>query len=379
MRVLLIADYSKDALQSMQHFVIMMENGLNAEHQVTVLRPPIFFGHISTPSLFINKWLGYLDKYLIFPWILMFASKQADVIHFCDQSNAPYVWFVSKKPHLVTCHDVLAIQSALGMHSQHPTGFTGRIYQHFIHHGLAKAQLVACVSEFTRSELHELGLVDAKNIITIENGFNYQYAPMPENEAWLRLSKYGLTRGLSFLLHVGGNIWYKNRSGVIELFALIRKNYKGPLNLVMAGKPLTHELRSLVATLDIAPHLYELSDINNEELCALYSVAKALIFPSFHEGFGWPIIEAQVCGCPVFTSDREPLRSIGGKAARYFDPTQLEHAATVVCAGLEDRECLREKGFVNACRFSTDTMIKKYIEAYQTLCDYRDNTNKRTH
>ena len=65
----------------------------------------------------------------------------------------------------------------------------------------------------------------------------------------------------------------------------------------------------------------ELTNITNEDLRALYSKATALLFPSLREGFGWPIIEAQACGCPVFTSDRVPMTEVGGDAAIYLDPT----------------------------------------------------------
>ena len=71
----------------------------------------------------------------------------------------------------------------------------------------------------------------------------------------------------------------------------------------------------------------ELVSVQNEDLRALYSTATALLFPSFQEGFGWPIIEAQACGCPVITSNRTPMTEVGENAAIYINPDSPEEAA----------------------------------------------------
>ena len=60
------------------------------------------------------KWLGYVDKFALFPPELRRAMAWADLVHVCDQGNAMYMRYLQNKPHLLTCHDVLAIRSALG-------------------------------------------------------------------------------------------------------------------------------------------------------------------------------------------------------------------------------------------------------------------------
>ena len=88
----------------------------------------------------------------------------------------------------------------------------------------------------------------------------------------------------------------------------------------MAGKPPTADMQRLVKEEGLAGRIIFLTRVSNEQLCALYSRAEALLFPSLRERFGWPIVEAQACGCPVVTSDRPPMNCLGGSATLLANP-----------------------------------------------------------
>jgi glycosyltransferase involved in cell wall biosynthesis len=94
-----------------------------------------------------------------------------------------------------------------------------------------------------------------------------------------------------------------------------------------------------------------------------------MIFPSFQEGFGWPIIEAQACGCPVATSNRPPMNEVGGNAAIYIDPDNPESAAAAVQRALSRIDGIRELSLANAARFKCSTMIDSYLSLYDKVCD----------
>jgi glycosyltransferase involved in cell wall biosynthesis len=115
----------------------------------------------------------------------------------------------------------------------------------------------------------------------------------------------------------------------------------------------------------------ELGGVYDEDLRALYSGAVALVFPSIHEGFGWPVIEAQACGCPVFASNRPPLPEVGGAGAFYFDPEDPGGAAAVIAAGLDRLDALRAAGLENVQRYSAEAMAGAYIRIYRRLLDAR--------
>jgi glycosyltransferase involved in cell wall biosynthesis len=127
--------------------------------------------------------------------------------------------------------------------------------------------------------------------------------------------------------------------------------------------PLLAEIKE--ATLD--QDITVLKSVPDETLRALYSVARAFIFPSLAEGFGWPILEAQACGCPVVTTDREPMRQTAGEAAIYADPeTWTEAAINVLEMDQTQRSALVAAGRANAKQHSVKRMVGSYIEFYRS-------------
>ncbi|MDM0050009.1 hypothetical protein [Variovorax sp. J22R115] len=84
-------------------------------------------------------WLGYLDKYVLFIPSLALQSRWADVVHICDHSNGMYVRWVKRKPTMITCHDVIAMQAAKGLIAGWNVGWTGRLFQRLKASGMAKA------------------------------------------------------------------------------------------------------------------------------------------------------------------------------------------------------------------------------------------------
>jgi glycosyltransferase involved in cell wall biosynthesis len=368
MRILLVANYIPDSQQSMQRFAAMLERGLlESGHDVRVLRPPVIAGKLPSRGV-AAKWLGYVDKFLLFPRMLRRTAQWADVIHLCDHSNSLYVKHLKGRDHLITCHDLLAVRSALGQIAQQPTGWTGRQLQHMIVDGLMAAQHVACVSDATREDLCKVARVTEERTSRVYNGLNYAYAPMERQEAEARLLHLGIATDGPFVLHVGGNQWYKNRLGVLRIFSLLCKRPETQnLRLVMVGKPWTLVMRRLAQERQIEAGVLELVSISEEDLRALYSRASALLFPSLEEGFGWPVIEAQACGCPVVTSNRRPMTEVGGDAACYIDPEDPESAVAGIIQVLQSPSHYRELGLRNAARFSTAQAVQAYLEIYKKV------------
>jgi glycosyltransferase involved in cell wall biosynthesis len=234
--------------------------------------------------------------------------------------------------------------------------------------GLIKAKHVVCVSEATRRDLLRITGIAEQRVSRIYNSLNYPYSRMSRHEAVARIQKFSIDPNAPFFLHVGGNQWYKNRLGVLRIFACLKKrSLPRNLNLIMVGKPWTAEMRRFVVEAGIADATFELMGIANEDLRAFYSTATMLVFPSLQEGFGWPIIEAQACGCPVLTSNRPPMDEAGGDAAIYVDPEDWESAANAIRRVLEKADNLGESGLQNAGRFSTPSMIGSYVALYERI------------
>ncbi len=382
LKVLLIGNYPHDNQESMQRFAALMvrallERGISVE----LLSPLPIFGRLVKSGNGVGKWLGYLDKFLIFPHTLRRkikaeARRSRLVVHICDHSNSPFVRALDGVPHLVTVHDLLAVRSALGEFPQNPTRWSGRILQAMILAGLRRSQRTVCVSEATRKDLLRLTTCSGNYSDKVLLALNYPYAALNASAAERVLqplfAKLKAPVPRSFLLHVGGNSWYKNRPGVLRIFAALpRSEDLRDLTLVMAGAPPSDELERLCRVLEIEGRVCWTGKVSDDELQALYSGAEALVFPSLAEGFGWPPLEAQACGCPVIVSDRASLPEVAGDAAVFIsqdDPAEGARAVETVLKRPEaERNDARECGFQNVARFSVERMVKGYLKVYEQL------------
>jgi glycosyltransferase involved in cell wall biosynthesis len=370
--VLLIGNYPADQQQSMQRFATMMLRGLAAANvPVELIQPKPFLGRISFAGPFVAKWLGYLDKFLFFPHQLKRKLAAGfELVHICDHSNAMYCMHVGERPAIVTCHDLLAIRGALGEETGCPASAAGKYLQRWIVFGLCQASAVACASSATlRDAQRVVGQRGGRpELLLIHHGINYPYRQVSVDRARALLSRVeGLDSDRPFALHVGSNLRMKNREGVLRIFALTKNEWEG--QVVFAGQELTPKLRSLGEKLDVLERVVEVKAPHNELLEALYSTALVLLYPSRFEGFGWPIIEAQACGCPVICSDREPMSEVGGDAALTADVDDEPAMARLVLRLIDPAERARwsKKSLENAERFRAEDMIARYIELYHSL------------
>lgn len=369
MNILLVGNYAFDAQQSMLRFADVLERGLTqAGHTVRCIRPSIAVARLWPIPGTLRKWAGYTDKYLLFPLQLRRELGWADVVHVCDQANSLYTRYLNGVPHLVTCHDLLAVRCAKGEFAGQRVGWTGRQYQKMIIAGLNRAEHIACVSEATRRDVERLTNHRNGRLTVVRNGLNHDYQRLPADEAIATLKQAGVDNSRPFFLHVGGNSWYKNRLGAIAIFHELRQHPgMKDFRLIMAGHRWTGEIHRFVREHNLAGEVVESVLPDNDILCALYSTATALLFPSLEEGFGWPVIEAQACGCPVITSNRAPMTEVAGGAAVYIDPEKPTAAAAEIVRRFSDLPAIGRNGMQNARQYSTKQMIEAYLDLYARI------------
>ena len=386
--LILIGNFLPDRQESMLRFEQLVSDGMSGRGwRVDTWRPePRFTTWIRTYRYGgLPKYLGYLDKFFVFPRQIR-ARRQAfpsdTIFHIIDHSNAVYAQHFQGSRLLVTCHDLLQIRSALGEFPQHHVSLTGRRYQQWILDHLSKLKHAVCVSEKTRADLLRLTGLSPEAAQIVYLGLNYSYRPMPRVEAETLLRKTCERNGITttrwqealagrFFLGVGGAQWYKNRTGLVSIFAESQKHSNAPKHLVLVGPPLEAEQNTVLEKQSLTGSVLRLSGVSNEELRALYSLAVALLFPSWEEGFGWPIVEAQACGCPVFTSNRPPMTEIGGKAAGYVDPADPVSAAAVIAQALPFLDRMSTDGLGAAAHWSVDRMLDGYELQYSMAAQER--------
>ncbi|MGH9587672.1 MAG: glycosyltransferase family 4 protein [Acidobacteriaceae bacterium] len=363
MRILLVANYAPDGQKSMARYSRLLDAELRKRGFATeLIRPVPLAARFVSPSNPLFRWLAYLDKFLLFPPRLWLHARRTDLVHVCDHSNSFYLRWTGSTPNLITAHDALAIRSGLGEFPKNPTRWSGIRLQRWILRGLAHAGRIVCVSQKTRQDFESL-LPGGPAMIVIPNPLDKGFHPArAEDTAALRKS-LGIAPHEEYLLNVGKENWHKNRPGVLRIFAELRKLSRfHSTKLVMAGAPLPPALRKMAEDLG---GVVDCVDLPDSQLRALYTGALALLFPSLEEGFGWPILEAQACGCPVITTARPPMSEVAGAAAILIDPEDEKAAAAVIDARIGEREALRQAGLENVRAYSIEAAMDRYCEVYR--------------
>ncbi len=196
-----------------------------------------------------------------------------------------------------------------------------RLYLNFMtYHQLKSADHIIAVSEATKEDIVKKVGINPKKITVIYEDYNQKLVkPVKGNKLLNTLSKYKL-ENQDYFLFVGTIQPRKNLERLIRAFSVIASEAKQSqnqiaaspsaprndnVNLVLAGGKgwLADEIYQLPKKLGIADQVKFLGYVPDEDLPALYSGAKAFLFPSLFEGFGLPILEAWACNCPVLTSN----------------------------------------------------------------------------
>lgn len=316
-------DQSRPHFSSMPRFTRMLAEGMqNRGHKVEVWSPRSSLFRIPAPGP-VKKWMGYADQYLLFPAEIRRRFKECapdTLFVFTDQAQGPWVPMAAGRHHVIHCHDFLAQWSAMGKIAENRTSWTGRRYQSLIRQGYSHGKHFISVSQNTRKELHLLLPESPLSSSVVYNGLNSCFRPCNPLNARKTLedtARLDLTEG--YLLHVGGNQWYKNRPGVVRIYNTWRSLYKTKLPLLLIGEPPAPSLLKMIEESPFRADIHMLSGMEDELVRMAYAGASVFIFPSLAEGFGWPLAEAMASGCLTVTTDEAPMTEVAGKAG-FFIP-----------------------------------------------------------
>lgn len=208
-----------------------------------------------------------------------------------------------------------------------------------------RAELILTVSNSAAHEVIEHLGVSQSRVVTIGSGvaeeFNSNHVSSLDNKVKALLKKLRITR--SFLMHASAFDQRKNFEGLIKAFAdipqLIRKDYQ----LVLVFKFSEHrgevkKLYQLAKGLGLSrDDLILTGYVDDQELRTLYSLCYLFIFPSFHEGFGLPALEAMACGAAVVGSNITSIPEVIGKEDALFDPYSTESIKDIIVRALTDQ------------------------------------------
>lgn len=287
-------------------------------------------------------------------------SVDADVVHLLDGSHA-YVarWLPADVRLVVTSHDLIPLLQAVGRLAGPRPGRLAEATLRESVRRLESAAVVVADSSSTRDDLVRETAVGLERVRVVHPALPLEWTTDPPPPALNR-------RPGSRVLHVGHDAFYKNREGVLRIFARVVRRVDA--ELVMVGPPPDSARRELVSELGLEGRVSWRTEATDGDLRFLYRSARVFLFPSLYEGFGWPPLEAMANGCPVVCSCHGSLAEVAGPAA-LTAPAEDEEALADHCVRLlrdpDEAERVAARSVEHAATFTLDRMGRQTLDAYR--------------
>jgi glycosyltransferase involved in cell wall biosynthesis len=288
-------------------------------------------------------------RYVTYPRIIR-SKVRSGLLHVLDHSFADLLSYARPGVKTVaSLYDLIPLVAPGGLRPAQQERFRRTVGN------LRRADAVVCCSDYTRDEAVRLLGIKPERLHVVSLGATELPLPCPGAAA----------RAASlppFFLSVGSVLLRKN----LKLLPAILSKLPAP-TLVRIGQTLPSSLAD-----EIRHHatLIELGSVSDAELAAWYRHATATLVPSTHEGFGLPVVEAMLVGCPVVCSNATSLPEAGGDAALYFDPTDPAAAAEACLQLLNDKDArarVAEASRSHARRFTWQAYWDRLQGVYQKL------------
>lgn len=247
---------------------------------------------------------------------------------------------------------------------------------------LKQANVLLSISASSGQEaVNYLGF-DQEKVINISTACDAQFVHLDVTERDYEHFKdtYNITR--PFVMYTGGIDYRKNIEGLIRSFADLPNEIRNQYQLaVVCSVQETDRVRlsNLAKEYGLSKTDYIMTGfVPEEDLVKLYNACTLFIFPSWHEGFGLPALEAMKCGAPVIASNNSSLPEVVGLDEALFDPRNDEAITAKIKQGLTDekfRERLVKHGIEQAKKFNWDDIAKTAIKAIET--NYADKLSDK--
>lgn len=236
---------------------------------------------------------------------------------------------------------------------------------------LKRAGLLLSISDHAREEAMAALDMAGERIVSISTAHTDNFRPHPLNEADKHefFTRYGIT--LPFLMYNGALESRKNLDRLMQAFSLLPSELRSRHQLLFVGKVSDLDrlhLEHLAKKLNINDHFVLTGYITDDELVAFFSHCALFVFPSMHEGFGLPALEAMACGAPTIGSSTTSIPEVIGRADALFDPLDPNDIAAKITHALTDEnflQSLRQHALAQAAKFSWDICAKRAIAAFE--------------
>ena len=247
---------------------------------------------------------------------------------------------------------------------------TRLFYQLLTRYSVHRSDITVVISDFIRRKvLQYIPGVRAKadKIRVVQNGVGSEFRSFHHRQEIEQMKQRYRIKG-KYLFCVGSFASRnKNLLRILEAFCNLPLRLRSEYQLVIAGEFLSTvpEASRVIERLRAEDYIRCLGYVPDDDLPLLYNGAEVFIFPSLHEGFGIPVLEAMACGTPVMTSNVTAMPEIAGGAAMLVD--EMTNSIREILANENLRKDLSEKGQARAKSFSWLATARKTLDIYEEV------------
>lgn len=351
--------FTQQKYGGISRYIFELSKNLNIIDQDARILAPIHINSYiknsqNTIGIYIKKYPKFTKRifrnsnFIASKIYLMNNIKRSNLLHETYYSN--YSIAPTHTPKIITVHDLI--------HEIFPQNFnvndkTAEIKKRAIE----RANHVICISEHTKQDLITILDIPESKISVVYHGISELIGDEPNHIFD------------PFFLYVGQRNGYKNFEILLKTYAhshFLRNSFR---IIAFGGGSFTQEEYKLMTALNL--NLNSISQISGSDgiLKSLYQQAVALIYPSLHEGFGFPPLEAMMYGCPTIAANASCIPEITGSASLLFNPLSVDDLLEKIESVLNNdtRTQLIEKGLTHHQKFTWEKCAKETLGVYQSV------------
>lgn len=263
-----------------------------------------------------------------------------------------YVSLTTDVPQVAVIHDLNFVHFPQDIPRKH-RGYLLRNFPRFAQ----KAKHIVTVSNYSKEDLIQTYGIAPERITVGHNGAADWFQPVESVHQEVIRAKYA--SGLPYFLSVGALHPRKNIVRLLQAFDSFKAQSDSETQLVIVGDSYywSAEMKRTLETMRFKDAVRFTGHVQAEKLVGLYGAAQALVFVSYFEGFGIPLVEAMRCGCPVIAGNRTSLPEVVGDAGKLVDPFQVSEITDALIeldSNPDLRESYIQRGYAQAEKFTWD-------------------------
>ena len=299
----------------------------------------------------------YKNRYYQQIWehtLLPFYARKYDILY-CPSNIAP-VYLPKKTKLAITLHDL----AFLDFPKQYSSVFQ-KYYAFLVPKNIQRAQYILTISNFSKKRIIQEYPWVKNNISIIHHGISSHFSPSDQPKS-------------NYVLYVGTMNRIKNFQVLLEIF--LAPEFKNiDLKMILPNASTFSDdahINTLIKRSKEAGNIDIIDQVNQDELKTYYQNAKLFVFPSFHESFGFPPLEAMACGTPVIVSNVTALPEVCGDAALYVDPYSMEDISKKIQLLLSDTSLQEEyivKGLAHVKTYTWKGAAKAHLKKFKEMLE----------